>query len=215
MPQSIPYYFSIISPWAYILATPNSTRIAARHGLAIDYRPVSLSQLFPETGGLPLAKRHPSRQRYRLIELQRWRERRDIPLVLRPRYWPFDPSLADRLVIAIAESGADVEAYLPFISRAAWAEQQDVADKGDACRHSRARQVRSGSSRGGWQRNDHRTLRAQSRRRTFRRRIWIADLYFERRKFLGPGSPRHARRGDRQRPQTFFRRSVMIERSLE
>ncbi|HWG05910.1 MAG TPA: 2-hydroxychromene-2-carboxylate isomerase [Beijerinckiaceae bacterium] len=127
MSQTIPYYFSIISPWAY-LGHAEFTRVAARHGLTIEYRPVSLGRLFPETGGLPLAKRHPSRQRYRLIELQRWRERRDIPLVLRPRHWPFDPSLADRLVIAIAESGADVEAYLPFVFRAAWAEQQDVAD---------------------------------------------------------------------------------------
>ena len=127
MTQTIPYYFSIISPWAY-LGHAEFTRVATRHGLAIDYRPVPLGKLFAETGGLPLAKRHPSRQHYRMVELQRWRERRDIPLVLRPRHWPFDPSLADRLVIAIAESGADVEAYLPFVFRAAWAEQQDVAD---------------------------------------------------------------------------------------
>ena len=127
MPQSIPYYFSVISPWAY-LGHAEFSRIATRHELAIDYRPVELGRLFPETGGLPLAKRHVSRQHYRMIELQRWRERRDIPLVLRPKHWPFNPSLADRLVIAAVLSGADVETYLPFVFRAAWAEQQDVAD---------------------------------------------------------------------------------------
>jgi 2-hydroxychromene-2-carboxylate isomerase len=32
-------------------------------------------------------------------------------------------------VIAVAQSGADVETYLPFVFRAAWAEQQDGADR--------------------------------------------------------------------------------------
>jgi len=27
---------------------------------------------------LPLAKRHPVRQRYRMVELQRWRDKRDL-----------------------------------------------------------------------------------------------------------------------------------------
>ena len=127
MAQTIPYYFSVLSPWAY-LGHSEFIKIAARHSLAVDYRPVELGRLFPETGGLPLARRHPARQRYRMVELQRWRERRDIPLVLRPKFWPFDAGLADRLVIAVARSGADVETYLPFVFRAVWAEQQNVAD---------------------------------------------------------------------------------------
>lgn len=127
MTQTIPYYFSVISPWAY-LGHAEFVALAKRHELTIDYRPVDLGRLFPETGGLPLAKRHPARQNYRMLELQRWRERRDIPLVLRPKYWPFKASLADRLVIAVARSGADLETYLPFAFRAVWAEQQDGAD---------------------------------------------------------------------------------------
>lgn len=127
MAQTIPYYFSVTSPWAY-LGHAAFVQMAARHALTIDYRPVDLGRLFAETGGLPLARRHPARQRYRMVELQRWRAHRDIPLVLRPKYWPFNVSLADRLVIAVASSGADVETYLPFVFRAAWAEQQDVAD---------------------------------------------------------------------------------------
>ena len=128
MAQTIPYYFSVISPWAY-LGHAEFVALAKRREVAIDYRPVDLGRLFAETGGLPLAKRHPARQRYRMVELQRWRARRDIPLVLRPKYWPFNASLADRLIIAVAQSGADVETYLPFAFRAAWAEQQDAADR--------------------------------------------------------------------------------------
>jgi 2-hydroxychromene-2-carboxylate isomerase len=35
-----------------------------------------LVDLFSETGGLPLVKRRPVRQRYRMVELQRWRDKR-------------------------------------------------------------------------------------------------------------------------------------------
>ena len=77
MSRAITYYFSLLSPWAY-LGHAEFGRIAQRHDLTIDYRPVNLMTLFPETGGLPLPKRHPSRQRYRLLELQRWREARDV-----------------------------------------------------------------------------------------------------------------------------------------
>jgi len=40
----------------------------------VRYKPVVLVDLFSQTGGLPLAKRHPARQRYRMMELQRWRD---------------------------------------------------------------------------------------------------------------------------------------------
>ena len=82
MPRKIDYYFSLQSPWAYIGHAP-FMEIAQRHGVEINYKPVFLGRVFAETGGLPLAQRHPARQRYRLVELQRWRERRG-PLLQSP-----------------------------------------------------------------------------------------------------------------------------------
>jgi len=73
--RSITYYFSLHSPWTY-LGNAVFHDIARRHGCAIDYRPMPLRSVFDETGGLPLPKRHPVRQRYRLVDLQRWRDRR-------------------------------------------------------------------------------------------------------------------------------------------
>ncbi len=43
-----------------------------------------LVDLFSETGGLPLLKRHPVRQRYRFVELQRWRDKRGLNFHLQP-----------------------------------------------------------------------------------------------------------------------------------
>ena len=85
MPRTIDYYFSLHSPWTY-LGHATFLDIAARHGCRIVYRPVPLRAVFDETGGLPLPKRHPVRQRYRLMDLQRWRERRGVKLVLQPKH---------------------------------------------------------------------------------------------------------------------------------
>ena len=76
-------------------------------GLRVAYRPVALSQIFPESGGLPLAKRHPLRQNYRIVELQRWREKRGLHFHLHPQFWPFDPAPGDRIVCAMTLAGVD------------------------------------------------------------------------------------------------------------
>ena len=83
MSRQVDYYFSFQSPWAYI--GHNLLREVARtHGLKVNYKPVVLVDLFSETGGLPLMKRHPVRQRYRMVELQRWRGKRGLNFHLQP-----------------------------------------------------------------------------------------------------------------------------------
>ena len=88
MPRTIDYYFTLASPWAFLGHRP-FVDLAKAHGVTIRYRPVDLGEVFPHTGGLPLPKRHPARQRYRILELQRWREARGIALKIQPKHWPF------------------------------------------------------------------------------------------------------------------------------
>lgn len=102
MARIIDYYFSTLSTWAY-LGHDALLAMARRRGVGVRFKPVALSTVFPETGGLPLAKRHASRQAHRLYEMQRWRARRGLPLDLRPAHFPFDPSLADRVAVALAD----------------------------------------------------------------------------------------------------------------
>jgi 2-hydroxychromene-2-carboxylate isomerase len=127
MPRVIDYYFSLVSPWAYIGHAP-FMEIARRHGVEVNYKPVFLGRVFAETGGLPLAQRHPARQRYRMVELQRWRERRGLSFNLKPKYWPFDVNLADRLAIAVAAGGKDPDPFLRRAYAAVWEEERDLAD---------------------------------------------------------------------------------------
>ena len=125
MPRTIDYYFSLHSPWTY-LGHATFLDISSRHGCAIAYRPVPLRAVFDETGGVPLPKRHPVRQRYRLMDLQRWRERRNVPLVLQPKHFPFDPALADRFLIAIVQAGGDPGRFMGEIMAGVWARNDDM-----------------------------------------------------------------------------------------
>jgi 2-hydroxychromene-2-carboxylate isomerase len=127
MPRTIDYYFSLVSPWAYMGHGPFMD-IVQRHGVEVNYKPVFLGRVFAETGGLPLPQRHPARQRYRLVELQRWRERRGLSFNLQPKHWPFDVNLADRFVIAVAVSGRSPDAFLRRAYAAVWEEERNLAD---------------------------------------------------------------------------------------
>src|ERR1700688_2557823 len=93
MHRSIDYYFSLVSPWAYI-GHATFMNLTQRHNLDVNFKPVSLPTVFAETGGLPLGKRAPARQRYRIMELQRWREKRGVELNVHPKFWPFNVETA-------------------------------------------------------------------------------------------------------------------------
>jgi len=128
MTPTIEYFYTTISPWAY-LGHDLVVDVAAKHGAAIVYKPINLGKVFPETGGLPLAQRAPARQTYRFVEMKRWKEKRGLPLTLQPAHFPTDPALADRCVIAIAEAGGDPADFLGRAFRAVWAYDRDVADE--------------------------------------------------------------------------------------
>ncbi|MDQ0505541.1 2-hydroxychromene-2-carboxylate isomerase [Xanthobacter agilis] len=127
MQRRIDYYFSTISPWSFIGHAPFMA-VAAQHGAKVAFHPVALGPVFAETGGLPLAQRAPQRQHYRIVELQRWRVKRGIDFHIHPAFWPFDPALADRTVIAALQAGLEIERLLPGLFSAVWQLQQDLAD---------------------------------------------------------------------------------------
>jgi 2-hydroxychromene-2-carboxylate isomerase len=127
MARQIDYYFSMASPWAYI-GHALFQNLATGHGCKVAYKPVFLGELFAETGGLPLAKRHPARQRYRMMELQRWREKRGLDFHLQPQHWPFDPKSADSVVVAALEAGLDPEPFMRLVFKSIWEDQLNLGD---------------------------------------------------------------------------------------
>lgn len=133
MARVIDYYLSIGSPWAY-MGHSRLMDIANRNSVEVRTKPVFLGQVFAETGGLPVPKRHPARQRYRFVELQRWREKLGLAFNVRPRYWPFDVNLVDRFIIAIVQSGEDPDPFVRAAFDGVWEKELNLADQATVLR---------------------------------------------------------------------------------
>ena len=126
-PRTIDYYFSFISLWSYI-GSRALRDLVERRALTLVYKPVDLMAVFAATGGLPVKQRASARQAYRLVEMQRWRELRQIPLVLQPRFYPANPSRAHRMLLAALRDGREVRDFVDAALRAVWADEQNVED---------------------------------------------------------------------------------------
>jgi 2-hydroxychromene-2-carboxylate isomerase len=62
------------------------------------------------------------------MELRRWREVRDIPLTVEPKYFPSDDLAAVRLVIAAKLQGKDAHRLSLEFGRAIWEREESLAD---------------------------------------------------------------------------------------
>jgi 2-hydroxychromene-2-carboxylate isomerase len=119
MSVTIDYYLSLNSPWTF-MGSALLAEVAKRNGATVNVKPAKFGPIFEKTGGLPLPKRSPERRAYRLMELKRWREVRNIPLVLQPKNSPSDDAAATRLVIAAKLQGKDAHRLATEFGRAIW-----------------------------------------------------------------------------------------------
>jgi carboxymethylenebutenolidase len=131
MSLSIDYYFAPQSPYAY-LGHLRFWDIARKAGAAIRVMPVDLGgKVFPVSGGLPLGKRAPQRQAYRLLELRRFSEWLHIPLNLEPKYFPVSGDDAARLIIAVdmRDGTHAAMSIADSLLRAVWEQDRNIADE--------------------------------------------------------------------------------------
>ena len=129
MTAHIDYYFATISPWAF-LGHDRLTALARQHGATVAVKPVNFGEVFPASGGLPLSKRAPQRQAYRLVELRRWSTLLGIPLNIHPKFFPANGDLAANWILAAGETDqANALALAGAVGRALWCEERDVADE--------------------------------------------------------------------------------------
>lgn len=103
MAATIDYYVSLNSPWVNFGAA-RIEAMAARHAAELRIWPVDFATVFAASGGLPLPKRSPQRQAYRMQELARWRDHLHLPVDLQPRGFPADERLAAHCTIAVRET---------------------------------------------------------------------------------------------------------------
>src|SRR4051812_21900171 len=128
MAKHIDYYLATVSPWAF-LGHDRLVAMARQHGATIAVKPVNFGDVFPASGGLPLSKRAPQRQAYRLVELKRWSQFLGVPMNIQPKYFPANGDLAAYWVLAANELSPDKAlALYGAIGRALWCEDRDIAD---------------------------------------------------------------------------------------
>ncbi|CAN7602073.1 2-hydroxychromene-2-carboxylate isomerase [Pseudoduganella sp. LjRoot289] len=130
MSKTCQYYFAPHSPWSY-LGHERFVALCKQHGVQADIRPVDLGKVFGVSGGLPLAKRAPQRQAYRVVELARWSAFLGVPLNVQPKFFPVSPDAAARLIVATRLThGVDVALELSgAIMRGLWAEERNIGDE--------------------------------------------------------------------------------------
>lgn len=129
--STVDYYFTPQSPWAY-LGHARFAQIARAAGAAVRVLPIDLGgKVFPISGGLPLGKRAPQRQAYRLLELQRYSDYLGAPLNPKPKYFPVAGDDASRLIIAVdLHDGVDAAMKISgAIFGAVWAQERHIADE--------------------------------------------------------------------------------------
>lgn len=125
----VDYYFTPVSPWAF-LGHDRFVQLLKDTGSAVRVMPVDYGAIFPVSGGLPLPRRAPQRQAYRLLELQRFAAHLGVPLNPQPAFFPVSGDAASKLIVAVERTlGAPAALHLAGrIGRAIWVEQRDVAD---------------------------------------------------------------------------------------
>ena len=124
MKKQVFYFHSLSSPWAY-LGWPKFRALIGKHDLDVVVRP---TRIVPPNGGIPLRTRPDARQRYHEVELDRWRKRLNMPLVLRPKHYPTQNEFSARMVIAADRLGWDALALSHALLHALWSEEKDVMD---------------------------------------------------------------------------------------
>jgi carboxymethylenebutenolidase len=126
--KEIDYYFATISPWMF-LGHDRFVKIARDAGATVAVKPVNFGEIFPVSGGLPLSKRAPQRQAYRLVELKRWSEHLGIRMNIQPKFFPANGDLAACWILAAGEIGQEhALALTGAVSKALWTQERDIAD---------------------------------------------------------------------------------------
>ncbi|MFT5511558.1 MAG: 2-hydroxychromene-2-carboxylate isomerase [Hyphomicrobiaceae bacterium] len=121
------YYLSLNSPWTY-LGSARFINLVKQHNVDVTVKPANFGDVFAQTGGLPLPKRAPQRQAYRMFEMKRWRDELNIPIQLEPVNFPSNEARGVHAVIATKLAGGDALGLSAEIGRSLWEMDLNIGD---------------------------------------------------------------------------------------
>jgi 2-hydroxychromene-2-carboxylate isomerase len=128
--HTIDYYFAPQSPWTY-LGHARFAAMASQATATVRVLPVDLGRVFPVSGGLPLPKRAPQRQSYRLLELKRFSEYLGMPMNVQPKFFPVSGDDSAKLIIAVdIHDGAEAAMRIAgAVMAACWEQERNIASE--------------------------------------------------------------------------------------
>ena len=125
--MKIEYYYSVASPYAY-MGIDRFQELVKKYSLEVLEKPFDLvGKVFPETGGVPVPKRHPARQKYRLIEIERFGKKNNLKINKQPKFFPpADPHKAALFTISTVVNGQSLNFGKEVLTKL-WADEQDIS----------------------------------------------------------------------------------------
>ena len=125
----INYFMSHGSPWTF-LGHNRLGKIIKKFNVKLNMYPVNYGEIFPISGGLPVSKRPPQRQKLRLQELKRWGEFLRVNLIPQPKFFPSKSLLPSLIIIAakIKKTNKDFD-LAQNIMNALWVQDLDIDDE--------------------------------------------------------------------------------------
>ena len=125
--MKIEYYYSVASPYAY-MGIDRFQELVKKYSLEVLEKPFDLvGKVFPETGGVPVPKRHPARQKYRLIEIERFGKKNNLKINKQPKFFPpADPHKAALFTISTIVNGQSLNFGKEVLTKL-WADEQDIS----------------------------------------------------------------------------------------
>jgi 2-hydroxychromene-2-carboxylate isomerase len=127
-PATLDVYFDVASPFAY-LALTQLPALAEACGIVPRLQPILLGALFRNIGqvDVPLHAMPAAKQRYTLLEMQRWARWWGVPFAM-PEKFPQRTVTAQRLCVLAADQFADGVRLAIALGRAMWADHRDLED---------------------------------------------------------------------------------------
>ena len=126
----IEYIYSAHSAFAY-LGSKRLLEICERHQVTLIHKPIILSPVVEAQGSLGFASRTQAHVDYFFgREIERWAEYRGVPVVKhRPSFHDADYRLASGMILALGDTGPQVNAFAHSVLTSHWRDDSDLSDE--------------------------------------------------------------------------------------
>ena len=129
--NNIDFYMVTISPWSYF-SIDRLVLIANKNNLKINVKPIDIISIFEENQTKMVKDRPIPVQKNRINELKRWSNFLNVELNLYPKFWPVNPEISSKLIIASILYENNYKKTIDLVSdlfKAVWVNELDVSDQ--------------------------------------------------------------------------------------